>query len=744
MRASECLVFVVMMLGRAAVAGTDAGDDVAVSILAQDQTSMFNIATVLNSVISNETVPVEIGSIKAVSTRIVDSTFMGSVPREVAQQVPTFVLLHDIEFRSAYEFSSAEQAWILKYDIVRGDMDVLGRMLYLTKNGIPVGTGDHNNACLQRSVGTDECFTKLQTDYTPAQRTTGSTDYFTYADESGIQVKLGDHESELSLQTMEIVIPHETLISDLATSQNSDKNMYTFGVGMVFVRNMASNVVVFDTFDLVQSGTAQLQVSKSTGYSIAKHVSIVVESVADHPNVSFVTIEYMLMQDYQLVDETQGIATSINDVATTKEACEAMQLEVAEAQKNDGCLPGLQLCQVSSLIIDDTQHRWVTYSIPVPKFQPIPVNLRVDSLLQVGWSGDMDKIPVWTTVNFKTRFTPRLLCSSATVLSFNKLQFAHVALYKSAALEEIELHSETHTIVAGGSSVTPSDALLTLVIEPGPSTAATEYFDDNPLQQLWLDDVFMSHARPEYEFLLDGKAVNNKVTSDSASGRAELVLDLDLLDRCPRVVNASVGSQCVTTHDFDTTGAQFRPGDTSTHYVYELMSTASSIHGADLAWLVNVYGSTPDGRSVAGQFLDAVRVKSSNSKAKVYFIWPVYRWPGSAPVGMRDKALLSLAWSISTSTIAPAPAPATQRRLLTTINARTRAMLEHRLAPGGAAGPTPPRVSTPAPPVIHPKTVHKPAPPVLHRHTPAVLHKQLKKTYKLQVMEQEEHAAMMQ
>ena len=229
MRASECLVFVVMMLGRAAVAGTDAGDDVAVSILAQDQTSMFHIATVLNSVISNATVPVEIGSIKAVSTRIVDSTFMGSVPREVAQQVLTFVLLHDIEFRSAYEFSSAEQAWILKYDIVRGDMDVLGRMLYLTKNGIPVGTGDHNNACLQRSVGTDECFTKLQTDYTPAQRTTGSTDYFTYADESGIQVKLGDHESELSLQTMEIVIPHETLISDLATSQNSDKNMYTFG-----------------------------------------------------------------------------------------------------------------------------------------------------------------------------------------------------------------------------------------------------------------------------------------------------------------------------------------------------------------------------------------------------------------------------------------------------------------------------------------------------------------------------------
>ena len=62
---------------------------------------------------------------------------------------------------------------------------------------------------------------------------------------------------------MQIVISHTTLTLDLATF-NSNENLYTFGVGMVFVRMPASNVVVFDTFDLVQSGTAHLQVSKST------------------------------------------------------------------------------------------------------------------------------------------------------------------------------------------------------------------------------------------------------------------------------------------------------------------------------------------------------------------------------------------------------------------------------------------------------------------------------------------------
>ena len=38
-------------------------------------------------------------------------------------------------------------------------------------------------------------------------------------------------------------------------------------------------------------------------------------------------------------------------------------------------------------------------------------------------------------------------------------------------------------------------------------------------------------------------------------------------------------------------------------------------------------------------------------------MWPLYHWPGRAPVGLKDKTIVSLSWSISKQ-----PAPA--RRLL--------------------------------------------------------------------------------
>jgi hypothetical protein len=31
---------------------------------------------------------------------------------------------------------------------------------------------------------------------------------------------------------------------------------------------------------------------------------------------------------------------------------------------------------------------------------------------------------------------------------------------------------------------------------------------------------------------------------------------------------------------------------------------------------------------------------------RTFWIWPLYAWPNEAPVGLKDKTLLSLAWSI--------------------------------------------------------------------------------------------------
>jgi len=35
-----------------------------------------------------------------------------------------------------------------------------------------------------------------------------------------------------------------------------------------------------------------------------------------------------------------------------------------------------------------------------------------------------------------------------------------------------------------------------------------------------------------------------------------------------------------------------------------------------------------------------------SAHARTFWIWPLYAWPNEAPVGLKDKTLLSLAWSL--------------------------------------------------------------------------------------------------
>ena len=140
------------------------------------------------------------------------------------------------------------------------------------------------------------------------------------------------------------------------------------------------------------------------------------------------------------------------------------------------------------------------------------------------------------------------------MLSFDALQYANAKLYESAELNEKHMHSATHTEIEGTSSVTASDALLTLVLTRGTTTAATDYFANNPAE-LWLDDVFMSHAMPTVDFIGPGVLLQNTIATHD-SGRSELVLDPTLLTNCP--LNKADATTCVTTHDFDATGALAR------------------------------------------------------------------------------------------------------------------------------------------------------------------------------------------
>jgi len=105
-------------------------------------------------------------------------------------------------------------------------------------------------------------------------------------------------------------------------------------------------------------------------------------------------------------------------------------------------------------------------------------------------------------------------------------------------------------------------------------------------------------------------------------------------------------------------GARRRPHSAvEIDFVHEVQGTA-----ADLAWLrSNIFGSSAAGAQAADDFVARVTALTAvprRAHARTYWIWPLYAWPDELPVGLRDKTVLSLAWSLSKR------APAASLRLL--------------------------------------------------------------------------------
>jgi hypothetical protein len=191
---------------------------------------------------------------------------------------------------------------------------------------------------------------------------------------------------------------------------------------------------------------------------------------------------------------------------------------------------------------------------------------------------------------------------------------------------------------------------MTLVLAPAGSAAALAYFEQNPEERLRLDEVYMSHAKPSVKFGAVKNALHAATTS-TGPGRLAVVLDAGLLQKCPLESGAGftygpVAFDCVTTQDYGNTGAMKRPvSGVDTHFVYEVQGDS-----ADLAWLRrNIFGDSFKGRAAALAFLDRVKALvpvALAPHARTFWIWPLYAWPNEAPVGLKDKTLLSLAWSI--------------------------------------------------------------------------------------------------
>jgi len=110
---------------------------------------------------------------------------------------------------------------------------------------------------------------------------------------------------------------------------------------------------------------------------------------------------------------------------------------------------------------------------------------------------------------------------------------------------------------------------------------------------------------------------------------------------------------CVTTQDCGVNNAAHDNGAlerphlvANTIFVYQVQGTAAVV-----AWLHgNIFGSSMAGAQAADHFIVRVCTLTTGSRkahSRTYWIWELYAWPVEALVGLKDKTVLSIAWSLS-------------------------------------------------------------------------------------------------
>ena len=120
-----------------------------------------------------------------------------------------------------------------------------------------------------------------------------------------------------------------------------------------------------------------------------------------------------------------------------------------------------------------------------------------------------------------------------------------------------------------------------------------------------------------------------------------------------------VSAKCLTTCDWDSTGAVLRPqsANTNNFFVHEVLGTNG---GDSLAFLGRVFGSdstTDLATAAVERYYAATQLLLAKPHTRVYLVWPVYNWVHS-PIGLIDRIMISFSWSITSQLAASA------RRLL--------------------------------------------------------------------------------
>jgi len=628
-----------------------------------------------------------LGAVEGTQSQVVDVAEPYLVT--AVQSVPTLSLLDGVSF------DNETAVWTLVFETMQVDasepdqINAYARLLYLTRNDTERAQGDTHNGCLQKNTSLEACRAALEADYVllgELAATPGAALARPAACGAACGAEAEPDAPECSaacqvnaslesvpgsaLQTLTLHVRHEDIRKALGRFTPRVSPLYgstltvDFGVGMVFVPAAnggahggayggaapANNILIFNSFSVVENTFEQVAIVKQSAYSIATHVAFWTATAQQDPSVRIATVEYLLDFGHSL----ENITAALNENAQTPmtmraidaEDCAAMQALLDDLDDST-CLTKQPLC-TPAVYVDGAganMQVWATIVFPIPAWHTSST-IQFNTLLRTRDAGS--DMLMLSTLNFATSHTPRIACQATKTTAFDATQHVRAEVYRGSNLvyEKISGTFSMHNDTA----LSMAEALVTLVLRPDDSDQALEYFRTYTDEELRLDDLYMSHAKIGGAMPLQ---ISNTVQG-SGGGRSTLTLDSQLVHACPlKTAETPSGAACVTTHDWGPAGLT-RPGS-NTFFVHKVHTGADPAGvSADVAWLANVFGSSDVDMlhrfrtaALTRPFSRSVRAQVRQQYAAVYWVWPVYSWPNMPPIGLVDKTMISLAWSIA-------------------------------------------------------------------------------------------------
>lgn len=637
-------------------------DEVLVTIQSQNAENMDLLTKGINDDAMAIPSRMMLGALEATMSRIVDVEDPSlTVP---TKNVPVLSILQNIDF------NDETHTWTLKYETMRTDtanpLNQYSRVLYSTSKTTPIRAGDLNNNCLSTEGTKQACYDHLNAFYTVS----ASLDPAFSVDSLELPGNLVTEVIDIPFsqkQEIVITIPH-TAIIDLIGQRSSRLHPtkgtqveHELGIGILFVpkNGIGSNLIMFDSFHLIENSWQMVKFEKRTSYSIAEYVSFWTSRAAD-TSIYVAHVEFTLDVGH-VIDE---MFITVNGQEITNQ-CAQVQEQINTQLQTPTCLTKYPICQ--DQIITSENLIWVSTVIPVLG----DVNkVNIDVLLKTNYTDSSGvTISALSSLNFVTNQPPSEVCRASQIASFDPIAYTEAKVYRGTEIlvdtvsSYFEVNTDLLNVSSGAEAVSTIESLLTLVLRPRQTNEAIQYFSRFAEEQIRLDDLFISHAHTEGVLPSE---INNKVYG-SSGGRSEITLDPNLLAECPREDSPSFkyesgfgnGKECVTTLDWRYSSIKRPFSDSSnTAFVYEVNLLDGGTSTVEwLKW--NILGQSTQAGIEAQKIWE--RTKSRiipneeeasyldvlQTHARAYYIWPVYAWPDLSPIALKDRSLVSLSWSVS-------------------------------------------------------------------------------------------------